>query len=173
MSGRDTGHIPFRIEGFLGRNLLVHVVLKGIFHRLLTTDTPIGRKLRPQIVSRGGPLIRVKPRDLAAAGVQRVPRVAGVRGGRPALEDGRTLEVANVVWCTGYDPNRSWIRLDVFGERGEPRHERGVVSGQPGLYFVGLEFLYAMSSTMIHGVGRDARFVAERIAARVRAAVAA
>jgi len=31
---------------------------------------------------------------------------------------------------------------------------------------VGLHFLYAFSSTMIHGVGRDARRVAEAIAAR-------
>ena len=43
---------------------------------------------------------------------------------------------------------------------GEPVHERGVVPGEPGLYFVGLHFLYAMSSTMIHGVGRDAEHVA-------------
>jgi putative flavoprotein involved in K+ transport len=44
-----------------------------------------------------------------------------------------------------------------------------VVEGEPGLYFVGLHFLYAMSSTMIHGVGRDARYVAEHIASRSRA----
>ena len=54
----------------------------------------------------------------------------------------------------------------MFGPTGEPRHERGVVKAEPGLYFVGLNFLYAMSSTMVHGVGRDARYVAEKIAAR-------
>ena len=37
-----------------------------------------------------------------------------------------------------------------------PRHESGVATGEPGLYFVGLPFIYAFSSTMIHGVGRDA-----------------
>lgn len=31
MSGRDTGHIPFRIEGFLGRKLLAPLVLRGLF----------------------------------------------------------------------------------------------------------------------------------------------
>jgi putative flavoprotein involved in K+ transport len=45
-------------------------------------------------------------------------------------------------------------------------HERGIVAGEPGLYFVGLHFLYAMSSTMIHGVGRDAEHVARAIVAR-------
>jgi putative flavoprotein involved in K+ transport len=41
-----------------------------------------------------------------------------------------------------------------------------VVRYEPGLYFVGLNFLYAMSSTMIHGVGRDADHVAGVIASR-------
>ena len=88
MSGRDTGHIPFRIDGTAARLGLVRLVLRGVFHRVLTTDTPIGRKVRPAVVSRGGPLIRVKPKDLAAAGVVRVPRTAGVREGRPVLDDG-------------------------------------------------------------------------------------
>jgi len=69
MSGRDTGHIPFRIEGFAGRVLLVRLVLKGLFHHVLTVGTPIGRRVRPHVLSQGGPLIRVKPKDLAAAGV--------------------------------------------------------------------------------------------------------
>jgi putative flavoprotein involved in K+ transport len=54
----------------------------------------------------------------------------------------------------------------VFDETGQPRQDRGVVRGEPGLYFVGLNFLYAMSSTMIHGVGRDADHVANVIASR-------
>lgn len=172
MSGRDTGHVPFRIEGFAGRHLLVRLVLRGIFHHVLTLDTPLGRKVRPQMVSQGGPLIRVKPRDLAALGVRRVPRVAGVRHGRPVLEDGSEPAVSNVIWCTGFHPNFGWIDLPVFDDHGEPRHDRGVVTEAPGLYFVGLHFLYAMSSTMIHGVGRDAHRIAGHVAARARARAA-
>jgi putative flavoprotein involved in K+ transport len=170
MSGRDTGHIPFRIEGFAGRVLLVRLVLKGLFHRVLTVGTPIGRKVRPTVIAQGGPLIRVKPRDLAAAGVVRVPRTVGVEGGRPRLQDGRVLDVANVVWCTGFHPGFSWIDLPVLDERGEPRHDGGAVPEAPGLYFVGLHFLYALSSAMIHGVGRDAARIARTVAARARAA---
>jgi putative flavoprotein involved in K+ transport len=120
-------------------------------------------------VKGGGPLIRVKPWDLKALGVERVGRTAGVQHGRPVLDDGRVLDVANVIWCTGYHPGFSWIHPDVFDAEGHPRQYRGVVEGEPGLYFVGLEFLYAMSSIMVQGVGRDARHVAERIAARVAA----
>lgn len=170
LSGRDVGHIPFRIGGLAYRLVLGRLVLRGLFHRVLTMDTPIGRKLAPSLVARGAPLIRVRPKELVAAGVQRVPRTAGVRDGRPVLDDGRVLDVASVVWCTGFHPGLSWIDLPVFGERGEPEHHRGVVAKEPGLGFVGLHFLYAMSSGMIHGVGRDAAYVAEAIAGRARAA---
>jgi putative flavoprotein involved in K+ transport len=165
MSGRGTGHIPFRIEGVAARVLLIRLVLRFVFHRVLTVKTPMGRKARPKIISRGGPLIRVKPKDLAAAGIERVPRTAGVRDGRPLLEDGRALDVANVVWCTGFHPGFSWIDLPVHGAR-EPTHRSGVVEDHPGLYFVGLHFLHALSSAMIHGVGRDAERIVGHIAAR-------
>ena len=173
LSGRDVGEVPFRISGLPARLFLARFVLRFLFHRVLTLDTPMGRKARPSIISKGGPLIRTKTSDLTAAGVQRVGRIAGVRDGKPVLEDGRVLDVGNVIWCTGFDPGLSWIDLPVFGEDGEPRHERGVVAGEPGLYFVGLHFLYAFSSTMIHGVGRDAQHVAEAIAARSKASRAA
>jgi putative flavoprotein involved in K+ transport len=177
VSGRDTGHLPFRIDGFVGRTFAVPLMLRVVFHRLLTLDTPMGRKARPAIISKGGPLIRVKPKDLAAAGVERVSRMSGVRDGLPVLDDGRVLEAANVIWCTGFHPGFSWIDLPIFDARGnghgEPKHDRGVVSGEPGLYFVGLHFLYAMSSTMIHGVGRDAEHIANTVATRARATATA
>jgi putative flavoprotein involved in K+ transport len=122
------------------------------------------------MLSQGGPLIRVQPEDLRAAGVERVARVAGVKDGRPVLEDGRVLDVANVIWCTGYDQALSWIDLPIFDEDEEPMHEAGVVKGEPGLYFVGRMFVYAASSVMIHGVGRDAARTAETIVARMAAA---
>jgi putative flavoprotein involved in K+ transport len=86
-----------------------------------------------------------------------------VRDGLPLLDDGKVLDVANVIWCTGYQPGFSWIDLPVFDGDGRPLHQRGVALGEPGLSFVGLHFLYAMSSAMIHGVGRDAEYIAERI----------
>jgi putative flavoprotein involved in K+ transport len=167
LSGRHPGHVPFDIESFLGRHLFIRMVLRGLFHRMLTVRTPMGRRMRPKVLTQGGPLIRVKPKDLDAAGVQRVGRTAGVRDGRPVLEDGRHLDVANVIWCTGFTPGFSWIRLPGFDHH-EPRHERGRVPEAPGLYFVGLMFLYALSSGMIHGVGRDAKRIARDIAARMR-----
>ena len=169
VSGRDVGRIPFRFGG-LPRMLLTRVMLRVVFHRMMTIDTPIGRKVRPRMLAHAtAPLIRATPDVLAAAGVQRVARTSGSQEGKPLLEDGRVLDVANIIWCTGYNPGFSWIDRPVFDANGEPRHDRGVVRYEPGLYFVGLHFLYAMSSTMIHGVGRDANHVAEVIAGRTRA----
>jgi putative flavoprotein involved in K+ transport len=171
MSGRDVGHIPFRIEGLASRLLLARLVLRGLFHHVLTLKTPMGRSLRRKVLSMGGPLIRVKPKDLARAGVERVPPMTGVQEGRPLLSDGRVLDVTNVLWCTGFHPGFSWIELPIFDDDGRPVHERGVVIGEPGVYFVGLMFLYAPSSVMIHGVGRDAEVIAATIASRARASL--
>ena len=165
MAGRDVGAIPFRIERWFGRTIGARVVLRFLFRKVLTVRTPIGRKARPKLLSIGGPLIRVKPRDLDAAGVERPGRVASVKDGLPVLEDGRVMDVANVIWCTGFHPGFSWIDLPIHGEH-EPDHESGVVPSHPGLYFVGLHFLHAMSSEMIHGVGDDADRIAGLIADR-------
>jgi putative flavoprotein involved in K+ transport len=173
LSGRDVGYVPFRINGRMAQLGLFRLVLRFLFHRVLTLDTPVGRKMRPKVIARGAPLIRTKPADLASAGVVRVPRTVGVQAGIPLLSDGRTLEATNVLWCTGFHPGFSWIDLPVFGSDGEPKQHRGVVQGEPGLYFVGLHFLYAMSSTMIHGVSRDAEYVVRNIAARSGSARAA
>jgi putative flavoprotein involved in K+ transport len=163
LAGRDVGQVPFRIDGFWARLILCRLVLRGVFHYLLSVKTPLGRKLRAQALHRGGPTVRVKRADLVAARVQRAPRVVGARGGLPLLEDGRTLEVDNVIWCTGFHPGFSWIDLPILDEHGEPRHDCGAVPASPGLYFVGLHFLSAMSSTMIHGVGRDAARIADAV----------
>ena len=170
LSGRDTGHIPFNIEGKVGRRLGVRIVMGFVFHHLLTMKTPIGRRVRPKLLSRGMPLVRTRPKTIAAVGVERVPRVTEVRDGSPLLEDGRVMEVENVIWCTGFRPDFSWIDLAISDggtASKEPRHERGVVADVPGLYFVGLFFLYAASSELVRGVGRDAEYIAQQIASRL------
>jgi len=151
----------------VGQTLFAPLLFRGIFHRLLTESTPVGRKAKAK-GHRATPLIRTLPKHLAGAGVERAGRVSGVKDGRPVLDDGTVLDVQNVIWSTGFHPGFSWVQVPVFDEHGSPRQKRGVAEA-PGLYFVGLTFLYAMSSSMIHGVGRDAQYVAERIAARIAA----
>jgi putative flavoprotein involved in K+ transport len=164
LSGRDTGQIPFDIEGRFSR--VVFPVLKTVATRVLTVSTPIGRKAKAKIRTHGGPLLRVKRADLEAAGVERVlERTVGAQGGKPLLANGRVLDVANVVWCTGFRNDYSWIRLPLpLDTDGFPDQERGAVRGLPGLYFVGLPFLHSFASMLIIGAGRDGKRVAEHIA---------
>ncbi|HEY6051622.1 MAG TPA: NAD(P)/FAD-dependent oxidoreductase [Thermoanaerobaculia bacterium] len=173
LAGRDPGQMPFRISRPWTKRILGPFLFRVVFHRILSLGTPLGRKARPRIISKGAPLIRVRKEEFAAAGIQRVPRIAGAQNGRPLLDDGRALDVPNIIWATGFHPGFEWIDLPISrDEHGEPVQDRGVVPGEPGLCFVGLHFLYAMSSTMIHGVERDARYVARVVVRRAAASLA-
>jgi putative flavoprotein involved in K+ transport len=168
LSGPGTGHIPVRTGGRWDR--LLTPPFWWFASRLLTVDTPLGRKVRPKALHTPAPLERVRPKELAAAGVERGPRTVGVRDGLPVLEDGRVMEVANLIWCTGSRPDFGWVDLPVFDHDGLPRHDRGVVASVPGLYFIGLWFLSGFTSSLLGGVGRDAERIADRITAAVRSA---
>jgi|SRR5215211_2623401 len=165
LSGPVRGEVPFDIEGRTARVLLP--VLFFLAKHVLTMKTPLGPKVRHHVRTSGGPLLRVKRRHLAAAGVECTDaKVEGVVDGKPMLADERVLDVANVIWCTGFGKDVSWIEIPVTGEDGWPEQNRGVVESSPGLYFVGLPVLYAFASMLIGGVGRDAKRVAAHIAAR-------
>jgi putative flavoprotein involved in K+ transport len=163
LSGRDKGQVPVRIESRSARFVLP--VLWFVASHVLTVKTPLGRKVRPHVLEHGAPRIRVRSDDLRNADVEQVPKTVGVQDGRPVLEDGRVLDVANVIWCTGFRQDFSWIELPVFDGDGAPVHERGVAS-ERGLYFVGLDFLYSFTSENVGGVRRDARHIAKHIASR-------
>ena len=159
--------MPFDIEGRAAHVALP--ILWRVANHVLTVRTPIGRKVRAKVRAHGGPLLRVKRAHLREAGVEHVEaRVEDVRDGLPVLEDGRVLDVANVIWCTGFGKDVSWIDVPVTGEDGWPEQTNGVVESSPGLYFVGLPFLYSFASMLIGGVGRDAERVADHIVARAK-----
>jgi putative flavoprotein involved in K+ transport len=160
LSGPDVGHAPI---------WLIHNRFSlWLADHLLTVDTRLGRRMRDTRRRRGDPLVRLNPADIVAAGVQRVPRVDGVVDGTPRLAGGRALEVAVVVWATGYRPDFGWIDLPVFDDAGNPSHHRGVVAAAPGLYFLGLPFQYSSTSDHVGGVGRDARYIAQHLAVPTR-----
>jgi putative flavoprotein involved in K+ transport len=171
LSGRDTGQIPASVETRRGRLFFRALFVLG--SRVLTVDTPPGRKMRPKIRHGGAPLLRYRRKDLQAAGVELVTaRTVRVDDGRPVLEDGRVLDVRNVIWCTGFRPDYSWIRFPIeMGEDGYPVQYRGAVDSAPGLYFVGMLFLHSFTSMLIAGTSTDAERVATHIATR-RPAVA-
>lgn len=164
LAGRNVGHVPFDISGFMGRKFLIRLVIRGLFHRILSVRTPMGRRFRGRMHGHGMPLIRTRPGQLERAGVRRIGRITCVSAGKAVAEDGAEVAPATVIWCTGFHPGFDWIDLPVLDARGEPRHRFGRATDVDGLYFAGLPFQYAVSSTMVAGVGRDARRVARWIA---------
>lgn len=169
LAGPIRGEIPFDFAG--ARAKLALPVLWAAANHILTVGTPMGRKAREHVLTQGGPLLRVKKDDLLAADVEVVEhKVTGVQDGRPVLADGRVLDVRNVVWCTGFRHDMSWIDvpLEVDPESGLPVHDRGVTN-QPGLYFVGLPFLSRFASTLVGGAGRDADHIVKHLVGRPQA----
>jgi putative flavoprotein involved in K+ transport len=77
-----------------------------------------------------------------------------------------------VLWATGYRPDYSWLAVPVLDRKGHLRHEGGVVDA-PGLYVLGLPFLRRRKSSLIDGVGDDARDLAAHLVAYLANARAA
>ena len=169
VAGKGHGQLPFSVDSRMGR--LAWPFMRFLAWNVLTIRTPIGRRMRPKIRSHGGaPLLRYRRSDLERAGVVLIDdRVTGVRDGRPVTADGRVHDVANVIWCTGFRPDFSWIQLPIFDDAGYPTEERGVVASARGIYFVGVLFQFSFTSMLIGGAGRDAAHVVERLAGHAAA----
>ena len=169
LSGKSHGQLPMRVTDSK-RAMLGWPVVEFVFGHVLTMRTPMGRRMRPEIRKGGGPLIRIRLGDLDRAGVERHDaKTVGVRDGRPVLADGTVLDVANVIWATGYRPDYSFVAAPIVGDDGWPIEERGVSPTVSGLYFLGVPFQYAFSSMLVAGAGRDADYVVEQVAKRVPA----
>lgn len=138
LSGRPVGQVPAPMYSFGGRGFWFFA------NHIASRRNPIGRKLLAKMEHHGGPLIRLARDEVLRAGVRPAARVEGVQGGRPLLEDGTVLEVAAVVWCTGFG-------RDPLGQN------------LPGVHFVGVPFQTRLASAFIGGVGADAGAIAGRV----------
>lgn len=168
LSGVVQGEIPLELGSL--QATVAGPVLWFVANHVLTLHTPMGRRLQPVIRAGGTPLLRYKRRHLDAAGVTRVEaRTVAATDGRPTLEDGQVLDVSNVLWCTGFGQDFSFIHPSPVDEVGWPRGERGV-SDLPGLFFVGLLFQSGFYSMLIGGAGRDAEHIARAVTAHERIA---
>ncbi len=156
LAGRDVGHLP--------------VLGSWMYPLLRLLGRPGAALSRWRLRGGAEPLGRIRPVDLAAAGIRRLPRVVGVRGGSPLLADRRTVQVSAVVWCTGFRPDYRFLDLPVCDAAGRLVHRRGVVTGEPGLYAVGLPHQSSITSHLVGGVGTDAAYVVDQLSRRPTAA---
>jgi putative flavoprotein involved in K+ transport len=128
--------------------------------RLLSTtvESRLGSRMRHREM-----LIGSSPRELRRRyEVELKPRAVGASGRAVHFEDGSEIDVAAVIWATGYRPDYSWIKLPIFDSNGRLRHRRGVTD-VAGLYFLGLTWQHTRGSALIGFVKDDAQFLMERI----------
>jgi putative flavoprotein involved in K+ transport len=84
----------------------------------------------------------------------------------PLLEVDLTARgISTILWATGFSHDFRWLDMPVLDARGDPVQRRGVTA-LPGLYFLGLRRMYTVKSSFLFGVGEDAAYLAEQIAAR-------
>lgn len=99
----------------------------------------------------------------------------------PNLQDGYAVEeipeldlasagIGTVIWAGGYTFDYSLVKLPVTDEDGYPLQKRGVTDF-PGLYFIGMVLLHKQKSSLLLGVGEDAEYIAQHIAARQNSTV--
>ena len=155
LSGPATGQLPLGLAS------------SPAFHRLVYDrrflSSRLGNRVRKSLAGRGAPLMRQSEATIRVAGVGRTPAVVGVSDGKPRLADGRVVDVANVIWCTGYRPDFGWLDGRAVGADGWPRHHRGISARLPGLGFVGLPYQNTVGSGFLSGMAGDAKYVVRRL----------
>jgi putative flavoprotein involved in K+ transport len=151
LSGPTTGQLPLGL------------VNSPAIHRLVYSRRLPALALGRRMHRHGAPLMRQSEATLRVAGVGRVPDVAGVLYGKPRLADGRVLDVANIIWATGYGPDFGWLDTRAVGSDGWPRQRRGISETLPGLGFVGLPFQNTVGSGHLSGMAGDAKYVVKRL----------
>lgn len=157
IAGRHPGQVPANIDSPIG-NLMSGIFLRRL--RRMTVDTEKGRAMKE--AGQGVMLVRNKLSNLDRAGIMRVPRIDKIVDGMPVTTEGRPIPASTIVWATGSTPDFSWLRIDgVLDEKGEPRHQRGIVAACPKLAFVGLDFQYSAASGALFGMGPDATYVVD------------
>jgi putative flavoprotein involved in K+ transport len=148
--------LPQRI---LGRDLFWWLTKMGVLSK--TVESRLGGRLQHRET-----LIGSSPRELERKyGVELKPRAVRAEGRTVGFQDDSEVEVDAVIWATGYRSDYAWIELPVFDGGGRVRQRRGVTDVS-GLYFLGLSWQYTRGSALIGWVKDDARYLADRIAAR-------
>lgn len=150
LAGRDVGRLPKVGPWFF--SAMRHV----------RTDVGPGRRLALHLGGRGDPLGRVRPADLAAAGVRRVGRIDGVVDGAPSRTGEYMDRPMSVVWCTGLRPDLDWLADDLSDPVG--------VVAPSEILWIGWPYQRTAASHLMGGVGLDAAaLVARMTSRRVRA----
>ena len=171
LTGKDGGHeINLRQLAREGVVLLGRLQEVKGSHAILAPDLEenLDRAdaLATQLTHAIDDFVRRTGMDVPVESMTENPTSEWVQPTEPILEvDIYAAGISTVIWATGFQLDFGWVHVPVFDEAGSPLHQRGVTSS-PGLYFLGLPWLYKEKSALLFGIGEDAAFLASAIAAR-------
>jgi putative flavoprotein involved in K+ transport len=160
--GAKNAMLPQRLGG---RDLFWWLTRLGLLR--VSVASRLGRRVR----DRGEFVIGTNRRKAERAGIQFRPRLVDADGCTVQFADGGTLEVATVVWATGFRPDYSWIHVPGVADGSRVMHRRGVTD-VPGLFFLGLSWQHTRGSALLGFVKDDAAYLADRIATQQHASAA-
>lgn len=149
--GRDRRVLPERV---LGRSTFWWLDKFGVLR--VSRDSRLGRWLRTRDPFPGREL---DLGSLGRAGVSLRPRLTSANGNRATFADGRSDEVATVIWATGYRDESSWLHVPGSTNEDGGFRETSGVSPVAGLFFVERSWQRTRGSGLLLGVGQDAKFV--------------
>ena len=138
-----------------GRDIFSYLVATGLMNK--TRDSRLGRRLRDRET-----LIGSSPRAARRNGIHLHGRTTGAHGRSVEFTDDTSLEIASVIWATGFGLDHAWIDAPIFDADGAVEHERGVTRS-PGLYFLGLPWQHTRGSALLGWVKDDAAHLSQHI----------
>jgi len=164
VSGRDGGKdLNLRTFGRDGVHLVGRVLAADQWTLELSDDLEQNVDAADQVDAQLRGLV---DRHIAEHGIDAPPAdvetIDWTPGPTPTRLDLNAEGISTVVWATGYHYDFSWIKADIFDNRGYPHQRRGVTS-KPGLYFIGLNGMHTTGSALFSGVGADAQHVVNDI----------
>jgi putative flavoprotein involved in K+ transport len=145
-------------QRLVGRDLFWYLDATGLIRK--TAESRIGRRMAGRDTLIGSTPRRLRERH----NVELHGRALSADGSAIRFEDETEVDVAGIVWATGFRVDHSWIDAPVFDDAGRVLHQRGVTEA-PGLYLLGLSWQHTRGSALLGWVKDDAAYIAEQVAA--------
>ncbi len=164
LTGRDGGH-EIDLRKFAVEGMKLYGYLKGIDKEGFTIEPDSSSKLDAADESYLGICRRIDE-YITVQGLDAPAEESYQPCWKPQDEPTRLNfkenRISSILWCIGFKPNFSFIKLEIFDSRGYPLHKRGVTPSH-GLYFVGLPWQHTWGSGRLLSVAEDAQFVVEHL----------
>ncbi len=166
VTGRDGGH-DLDLRAFALEGMTLHGSLRALRGGELCFEADLADNLASadevyDSINRAIDAF-IEKQGIEASGPTRYEPVWQPSGENPPLPVRR---LSTIIWATGFDSDYRWVEAPVFDGRGRVVHERGVTA-EPGLYFLGLPWLYTWGSGRFCGVGRDAEHLLQHLLGRL------